>query len=107
MNQKIALPGHSASMVALDADDSNESNESSNVVMGFRAFGTSNVSGIQSTGSSQSPVWDPNERVKNAHSALKLMCESFALEPHLHQLLGERYIFIIHFYLTVLSYYKT
>ncbi|CAG7834599.1 unnamed protein product [Allacma fusca] len=94
----LALPGHSSqisSSMSLDADDSNESNESSNTI-GFRAFGSTSIgtgSTSQLGGASiqSSPfIWDPNDRVRNAQAALKLMCESFALEPHLHQLLGER-----------------
>ena len=90
----VQLPSVHPSNISLDAEDSNdELNEST--PMGFRPFGVSNVGGAGSSGqgggqSSSSCVWDPNERVRNALAALKIMCESSALEPHLHQLLGER-----------------
>lgn len=78
----------------LDGEDSNESTES-NVILAFRGFG-SNTQGTsaQLTALSQSNqgVWDPNERIRNSLLIIKSLCESFALEPHLHQLLGEKYV---------------
>jgi hypothetical protein len=74
----------------IDGDDSNESTES-NVIVGFRGFG-SNSPGPSGHGSGQmkAGIWDANERVRNAVAAIKNMCESYALEPHLLQLLGEK-----------------
>jgi hypothetical protein len=76
----------------LDGDDSNESTESNNV-LAFRGFGSSSPGpSITISGSSQANhgVWDANERIRNALSILKLMCESSALEPYLHQILAEK-----------------
>lgn len=77
----------------LEGDDSNESTESG-VTIGFRGFGSSSPGpSAQISGGPQhgQGVWDANERIRNALSIIKLMCESYALEPHLHQLLGEKY----------------
>lgn len=93
---KIYL-GHNASGNAtshlIETEDSNESTES-NVVLGFRGFGSvspnPNSYGQSGSGSASPCVWDPNERVKNSLSAIKLMCESPALDPYLLQLLSEK-----------------
>jgi hypothetical protein len=78
----------------LEGDDSNESTESVNVLVGgFRGFGANSPgpSAQQSSSNhSTSGVWDANERVRNAISILNLLCDSCALQPHLHQLLGEK-----------------
>ncbi len=84
----------------VEGDDSNESTESSNVILGFRGFGASSPgpSTQLSAGLSQSSsqgVWDPNERIRNAHSILKLMCDSAALVPYFHQLLSEKYVTVV------------
>ncbi|CAL8144298.1 unnamed protein product [Orchesella dallaii] len=87
--------GTTGSVIA-EADDSNESTESASaatVIFGLRSFSGGASAGSSTHMLSANPnncVWDPNERVRNAQSALQLMCRSYALEPHLHQLLGER-----------------
>lgn len=74
----------------MDGEDSNESIES-NVIMGFRGFGSSSPGpSVSGSGQSHQGIWDSNERIRNAVASVKLMCESVALEPHLQQLLGEK-----------------
>lgn len=95
MHVSYCPTGLNSSGVIAETDDSNESTESASgtVIYGLRALNSSGaIGGGSSTmlGNPNTCVWDPNERVRNAQSALKLMCESYALEPHLHQLLGER-----------------
>jgi len=73
-------------------DDSNESTES-NVIVGFRGFGSSSPGPSGHTNNSnqlKAGIWDANERARNAVAAVKCMCECYALEPHLLQLLGEK-----------------
>lgn len=96
--QSSSLSVGAGGPVIAEADDSNESSESTSatVIFGLRGLGSGggrmqgSSSQLSSSNLNSNCTWDPNERLRNAQSSLKLMCESFALEPHLHQLLGER-----------------
>lgn len=88
----ITTSSQPSSVPLLDAEDSNESLDSAHALnMGFKAFGSgaSGQSGNIAT-PMISAVWDPSERIRCAQQGLKLLLGSVALEPHLHQFLGER-----------------
>lgn len=49
-------------------------------------------SGSKACGTGSMAVCDPTERRTNALAALKTMCESPALSPHMPQLLSAKYV---------------
>jgi len=87
------VPVQASSIPLLDLEDSNDELDSAHALnMGYKAFGSQPTSqGSNNLSSPSSPsVWDPNERIRNSQQGLKLLLGSAALEPHLHQFLGER-----------------